>query len=334
MATPRTEITEIVTGLGMLGFASLDHAITVRPALVRNVEAAHFARLEAEYANGAFGAEFAIAWANGAAFARSVDGLRGRPPWQVEWKGPHKPPGYEQIPADLRVDHVYLISCKYGSTILHNVSPAHLFDRHLAERRGDRDDWYAVVAPEAYQELYAACRGEVADASLPAQVTALRTEHRHVFKALPRTWSAATAEPYRELVRAVSVVSAQRWNDSLHRTGVREEFLWRLLRLQPSPYFVLGATGDGEPLRYRVTTPWDFRARFAFRAFDAWPHVVGQPIVRWRAVVIDRTTRTERVVDGHVEIRWSHGRFSGAPEAKVHLDTHPHVVAGYEALAG
>jgi len=28
-------------------------------------------------------------------------------------------------------------------------------------------------------------------------------------------------------------------------------------------------------------------------------------------------------VQGHVEIRWSHGRFSGAPEAKVYLDT-PH----------
>ena len=30
MATPRTEITEIVSGLGMLGFASLEHALTVR----------------------------------------------------------------------------------------------------------------------------------------------------------------------------------------------------------------------------------------------------------------------------------------------------------------
>jgi hypothetical protein len=38
------------------------------------------------------------------------------------------------------------------------------------------------------------------------------------------------------------------------------------------------------------------------------------------------------VVAGRVEIRWSHGRFSGAPEAKVHLDTHPHEVAGYVVL--
>lgn len=328
MATPRTEITEIVSGLGMLGFASLEHAITVRPALLHNVDAQNFARLEAAFGAGEHRTEFAIAWANGEVFARSVDGLRGRPPWRVEWKGPHKPPGYEQIPADLRIDHVYLVSCKYGSTILHNVSPAHLFDRRLADRRGERGDWFAAVAPEAYQELYAACRDELGHGDLPPLVGQLTAEHRRVFKALPRVWSAATIEPYRELVREVSVISAQRWNASLGR-ALREEFLWRLVRLQPSPYFVLGATADHDPLRYRVMTPWDFRDRFAFRTFDAWPHVVGQPMVRWRAVVHDRLTGVERSVDGHVEVRWSHGRFSGAPEAKVHLDTHPHDAVGY-----
>lgn len=37
-------------------------------------------------------------------------------------------------------------------------------------------------------------------------------------------------------------------------------------------------------------------------------------------------------VAGHVEIRWSHGRFGGHPEAKVYLDT-PHAqVPGYHPL--
>ena len=35
---------------------------------------------------------------------------------------------------------------------------------------------------------------------------------------------------------------------------------------------------------------------------------------------------------GHVEVRWSHGRFCGPPEAKVYLDT-PHAdVPGYFPL--
>ena len=46
----------------------------------------------------------------------------------------------------------------------------------------------------------------------------------------------------------------------------------------------------------------------------------------------ERDTRTERVVDGHVEVRWSHGRFAGRPEAKVYLDTHHAEVPGYFPL--
>jgi hypothetical protein len=38
------------------------------------------------------------------------------------------------------------------------------------------------------------------------------------------------------------------------------------------------------------------------------------------------------VVEGHVEIRWSHGRFASPPEAKVYLDTPHHQVPGYWPL--
>ena len=88
--------------------------------------------LSHRFADGTHAGLFEVAWENGAVFARADEGLRGRPPWLVEWKGPHRPPAYEQIPADLRVDHVYLLSCKYGSNILMNASPWHLFERSLA----------------------------------------------------------------------------------------------------------------------------------------------------------------------------------------------------------
>lgn len=332
----RTEISEIVTGLAMLGFQDLDHVLAAQPHVVANVTDEHFARLRAARDADGHGALFSTAWDNGHVFARSLDGLRGRPVWRLEWKGGHKPPGYEQIPADLRVDHVYLVSCKYGSSILHNAAPSHLFDRRLAERRRSAaiPDWYAEVAPEAYQELYAACRTSIGDGNLPEQVAALTPEHREVCKRSfrGRTWPADIAPIYRAFSHAVALRSVERWQAALRDNLAREEMLWRLLRLQAAPYFVLGATGDGSPLRYRVDTPWDFRTRFRLRSFDAWPDAAGQPLVRWRADVEDRTAGAVRAVEGHIEIRWSHGRFSGAPEAKVHLDTHPHEVAGYVAL--
>ena len=332
MASLRTEVTEITTGLAMLGFRDLDTALAVEPAAIANVTSEHFERLRSARDRGEHSADFATAWSNGEVFARATDGLRGRPPWSVEWKGPHRPPGYEQIPADLRIDHVYLVSCKYGSSILHNVSPVHVFDLLLAERTRSTD-WYAEVAGELYQELYAACRDHLGDSSLPALVGDLDRDHRRRLKAgLKRRWPDAIQPIYAALAFEVARQSAERWDDRLKSKARQEEMVWRLLRLQASPYFVLGAAMDGTPMRYRVATPWDFRDRFDVRRFGVWPDAAGQPVVRWRVEVLDRMSDVDLAVEGHIEIRWSHGRFGQVPEAKIYLDTDHRQVPGYFPL--
>lgn len=50
----------------------------------------------------------------------------------------------------------------------------------------------------------------------------------------------------------------------------------------------------------------------------------------WRYAV--RGTTEERFVHGHMEIRWSHGRFGQPPEAKVYLDSAHEDVPGYHPL--
>ena len=101
--------------------------------------------------------------------------------------------------------------------------------------------------------------------------------------------------------------------------------------MQAAPYFVLGARHDDTPLRYRVGTPWDFAQSFTVDDFDVRPGGRGQPSVDWEFAVSgpDGDVRTVR---GHVEIRWSHGKLNGPPEAKVHLDTDPVDVPGYDGL--
>ncbi len=334
MAAPRTEITEIVTGLGMLGFADLDRVLAVRPRSVANVESEHYDRLDAARSNGRFEREFRVAWRNGVEFARSEEGLRGRPPWSLEWKGSHRPPGYEQLPADLRVDHVYLVSCKYGSNILTNSSPANLFDRLLADRSETASDWYLQVAPNEYQAFYAACREHLDDSSLPKRVSDLGQESREALKrGVPRNLTGELGAAYRGFAREVAASSARRWLQQMGRPSRQEEMLWRLLRLQAAPYFVLGESAEGSPLAYRVGTPWDFRNRYRFRHLDAWPDERRrQPVVQWQAEVDDRESGSAVTVRGHVEVRWSHGRFAQAPEAKVYLGTPHHLVPGYVPL--
>lgn len=327
MADEKTTVSEVVTGLALSGARSVDTAIAARPTCLRGVDAVAWRQLTRARLDGRHPRLFELAWANGLAFLAAADGLRGRRPLSVEWKGPHKPPGYDSLPADLRVDHVYLVSCKYGSDISGNSSPSNLFDRLLADRARGSEPWFAMVARLPYDAFYAAVRAVVA--GLPADVTRLEPHHiEEIRAACERRWPTELVEPWRAFSYEVAAATAARWRSHLDSPSKRELMLWRLLRLETSPYFVLGSTKSGEAVRYRVATPWDWRQAFRLRSFTVRPIVAGQPLVEWRAEVDDLGGGTRRSVTGEVEIRWSHGRFS-AVEAKLHLTTPPADVPGY-----
>lgn len=351
-----SEVTEIVTGLGMLGFASLDDALVRRPAPMVDLDEPTWDRLREAWADGVHRAEFHAAFLNGAAFLAARDGLRGRLPEVIEWRGPTRSVGDDTTPVDLRVDHVFLVSCKYLSRILGNVSPASLFERALttSTTRGRDPDWYHQVAPAEYQHLYATVVREKELADLPMRASDLDTADRRVLKeALARSPRAAAIDPastllgdevearvpadgaveaaYLELCRAVSTASAERWALAVPTLPHRRAMLWRLLRIGAAPYFVLGSQ-PGSSLRLRVATPWDWQRQFELRAFDILPGGRSQPSVDWVATVRSLDDRSTTQVRGHVEIRWSHGRFGGPPEAKVYLDTPHQEVPGYIPL--
>jgi len=328
----KTEITEIVTGLAITGVATLGDGLAARA--VAHVSDAGWERLADLDRSGQHRQEFLAAWANGRAFLGAADGLRGRPPQLVEWKGPTQAPGDEVVPADLRVDHVWLVSCKYLSKVLANAAPARLFDRGLAGGPArTAGDWYAEVAPASYQALFAVVRLELGTrAALPPHAADLTVAHRAELRAyLDAGWSADAQAAYRSLTVEVSRASADRWRRALARRSDAEAILWRLLRIGSAPYFVLGAQRD-RTLRLRVMTPWDWRQAYELKRFDVWGDDAGQPQVRWQARVRERATGEVRAVDGHVEVRWSHGRFGKPPEAKAYLDTPHHRVPGYVPL--
>lgn len=333
MADLRTTITEVVTGLGMLGFDDVETALVAAPDALLNVEPSDYEALLRAWKERQHSDIFTAALMNGRAFLAARDGLRDRIPLVVEWKGAHRAPGDEVVPADLRIDHVYLVSCKYLSRIVVNASPHHLFDRLLAGGHGRRGaDWFGEVAPAEHAALYAAVRAALPDdVELPDAVDALDTKQRSdLGHRLTDGWPGETLRQYEAMVARVAGASAEHWRTAIGSDA--ESMLWRLLRIGSAPYFVLGAAPSGF-LRLRIATPWDWRRHYELRTFDVEARAGGQPMVAWRAVVRERATRVERVVTGHVEVRWSHGRFAGRPEAKVYLDT-PHAeVPGYFPLS-
>ena len=415
MPSDRTTVTEVGTALGMLGLAGVDEAVHSRTPVMRSLSPETWDRLASLRAGGAFDTEFHAAWENGRAFLAAADGLRGRLPWVVEWKGTGRAPGDEVAPVDLRVDHVYLVSCKYLSDILFNVSPSHIFDYLLLtgqsrSARGARDllpgggDWYAQVAPVEYQALYelvrltvlsggdvvpnsppdaparhgpvrsAVAAGRAATAvslpglevdagaeaepgangtgphgargsgsgpgtppamlrSLPARATDLSADQRDALGQWLRSgWPPRAKALYEELSRAVARASVRRWEAAMDVAGgTGETMLWRLLRMGSAPYFVLGSSA-ARSLRLRIATSWDWRQRFRLHSIAMTPQQAGQPRVGWEALVRDRVTDDVSEISGHIEVRWSHGRFGGLPEAKGYLDTPHHLVPGYFAL--
>ncbi|MGH9124217.1 MAG: hypothetical protein ACRDZ8_05750 [Acidimicrobiales bacterium] len=329
----RTTITELVTGLGTLGYDSAGEAIGARPAEMVSVSPETWELLERAHAGGALAASFELAWSNGVAFARAREGLRERRPIVIEWKGSQRAPGDEVAPIDLRIDHVYLISCKYLSKITINASPSHLFQRLLQGPHGVRGgDWYEEVAPDEYRQLYESVLAELGWSDLPADVGRLSQAQRtRLSDALSGGWPPVARAQYEHLANVVAHRTAEHWLEALATTAQSEAMLWRILRMGGAPYYMLGASPAG-PLRLRVATPWDWRASFRLRRFECAAQEGGQPRVGWTATIEDRHSATRRIVRGHVEVRWSHGRFGGNPEAKVYLDTAHGDVPGYFPL--
>lgn len=332
MPAALTEVTELATALGMLA-ADLDSALTgPRPDRLHHVSDQVWASLVDQHRSGRRAEAFAAAFANGQAFLAATDGLRHRPPKLIEWRGPHRPPGDDVVPADLRIDHVYQVSCKYLSKITQNCGPARLFDRLLVGEERAGGDWFAVVAPEHYQAFYDAVRPLV-DGALPASIAELgRDERRRIRAALSERVLPEVVRPeWAELCVAVSAESAERWRAGFDSPRKRLRMFWRLVRIGDAPYFVLG-TDRSTPLRVRVASAWDWVQDFELTALRIEARSAGQPEVEWHAEVRERSTSHTVDVRGHVEVRWSHGRFSGSPEAKVYLDT-PHLdVPGYHPL--
>ena len=333
MPSDSTFVTELATALGMVGPPSIEDVLENKPPSLSTLDDPSWDRLRSLYLSGSHPDGFRGGFANGQAFLGSSNALAGRIPRQIEWTGGRRLPGDEVVPLDLRIDHVYLVSCKYLSKVLQNASPARLAEGLLTFRHlDDRRDWYERVALDEYQALYRASLDALGATDFPPSVTELGTVDRQRLSPLldGRTWPVGTEYEHGAFCRAVSVETARIWSRTL-RHGEREAMLWRLLRIGSAPYYVLGNDGR-DPMRLRVDTPWDWRQNYRLESFGIEPQDFGQPRVGWRADYLDLRSGEPGEVRGHVQIRWSHGRFRQRPEAKIYLDTPHALVPGYNEL--
>src|SRR5271169_5671227 len=115
----------------MFSYPDVRTALEARPGALR-IPDGTWDQLSELQRGGGYAEEFGTAFANGRAFLEAPDALDGRRPRLVEWTGGRRQPGDEITPVDLRIDHVYLVSCKYLSRNIANASPARVFEGLLA----------------------------------------------------------------------------------------------------------------------------------------------------------------------------------------------------------
>lgn len=316
-----TLVSEVATGLGMIR-RTLPEAMQHIPSELVGVSDEDWGNLQALHASGRYSTLFESSFANGRAFSISDLGLRHRQPVVIEWCGRRKLIGDGAIPADLRIDHVYLVSCKYDSKNFLNTGPSRLFDSLLKAEPKSNDSWYQVVAPSEFQSYYSAVREQYDLWDLPGHVEQLDTHHRiELKKVLPRTLPEQLRPVLAEFCMAVSERSAIRWRKAIGTSSRKKsDFAMTLLRIPQAVYFLLGQDGV-LPQRFKVLSRWDWANRFDLADFNIESSSAMQPTVNWTIKVTDRFTGEELMTRGHVEVRWSHGRFNGAPEAKVYFDS-------------
>lgn len=340
MPAELTVATELCTAMGALGCKTLHEIPTSPPKELDRVGPLDWQSLLTSLEHADRFKTLSGALINGNAFLYAESALRGRTPRKIEWRGPTRPTGFEMVPADLRIDHVYLVSCKYASNVLINPSPTHLFD-HLLQVRpaGVPKNWFYEVAKEEFTTLFQKTKSFIERSHPLSQLPDLPSSLSLQDKALIKEtlsgsrWPPALIPYYQSLCDTVAINTANRWRKNLSDLKAQELLLWRMLRISEASYFMLGVSRDArETLRLRIGTPWDWNSLFKLKSLEISPKRAGQPTVAWRAIVKDKVKNDLRCIDGHVEIRWSHGRFIQNPEAKVYLDTPHKEIPGYFSI--
>ena len=334
MSNDRTKITELATALGMTKYPTLKEACQNRPEEIK-IDATIWSDLDKIIDEGQFVQYAQKAFSNGKYFRDHPDGLLGQTVRRIEWTANQKNPGDENFPSDIIINRTIYISCKYKSNLLHNAAPARIFVNSLLPQPYKKLNWYEHVAREEYNSFYKKSISFFDLANMPDTPDQLTKSQKERLKKCFEPYSSRLPPPlqesYQELIFKVSSVSSNKWKEAFNNLDKPVRMLWRLLRIYTATYFILGSNGKND-LRIRVCTPWEWNKKFKLQSFDIFPAGGGQPQVNWKAQCLDKNNKSSHEINGIVEIRWSHGKFGGNPEAKVQLKTKHEQVPGYYPL--
>lgn len=253
----------------------------------------------------------------------------------ITWSGPQQQAATTSASKDLIAANIP-ISVKNESNVVLNPSPYNLFVTIPSGQMpaSHAENWYYTTDQLGIDKLYHFAK-EHSGIALPDEYLAFeQTIHREQRKEFQRAIGQFTGgiktefkAMYEEMCHHVADISAQKFNDNYlaaastnRRSSLLENLIKQFFRINSVAYFLVGLDrGKAFALWIPEITTW--KKEWRLLEMVARPDLKKNQSVVNIELVIERKNPKELITMNYrVEIRWSHGKFCGNPEAKLYKD--------------
>jgi hypothetical protein len=262
-------------------------------------------------------------------YLSSANGLT-RP--TVSWTGSNSQ-GVNHVAKDLDVSGLLRISVKENADVFRNASATNVLEKipsGITPDNSQGDDWFIKLAENEFQQYYEACSGPefneingVRDFYENRDKQGRKPFGNHV-AALHKQKNSAVLIAYKLFCESVSRNAAGTFNKNLRATIDSGE-MRNIFRFMVEYYFringvkhVLAGTDKGEPFAVEVPDNQEWSRKYECKDINAIERLVGQPEVMLNFKFLNKETKKEFDFPIRIELRWSHGKFCGNPEAKLY----------------
>ncbi len=269
----------------------------------------------------------------------------------LRWEGPNHQAATSAAATDLLAANTP-VSVKGNSNVVLNSSPHNFFiaipsGRAKAARSSN---WFLEQAPTEYKSLYTHIRNRGCQ-HLPADVREFEEtaskQDRTPIKDLIKNFSPADQETfqhlYKDMCHQVAKASADMFNHIFNRSmqgntrsATLETVVQNFFRIGNTEYILGGIDQKGGGI-FAVVIPTltEWKRSWKITDIRAMPELDrSQSVVH--LIVNYKNTQSNVPYESHfhVEIRWSHGKFQGAPEAKLYKEFAWDQLAFFTSLYG
>lgn len=258
----------------------------------------------------------------------------GITPKNIIWTGKDNIAGVVSVAKDLEILN-FRISVKENADVFINGSPLTVFEdlpKGLFGQKKRGEDWFIKTAKEEIERYYSLCRKHLfiyddfstIDKFYASKNKAYKKEFGKKVALLHSEKNSEVLESYQTMCNKVSEISSEIFNQNLlkfktaHTSSVSLQPIFHYFFKINGIKYIIAGTEKNKPFATLLENSTNWTKKYSFLDIIASPKSAGQPEVLLRFIFKDKATNKEFEIPLKIEIRWSHGKFCGNPEAKVY----------------